>query len=30
MLSCVEAVMLETWQSHLDGVGTKVKVDLLK
>ena len=22
-------VMLETWQEHLDGVGTKVKVDLL-
>jgi hypothetical protein len=21
-------VMLETWQEHLDGVGTKVKVDL--
>jgi hypothetical protein len=23
-------VMLETWQAHLDGVKTKVKVDLLK
>ena len=21
-------VMLETWQEHLDGVGTKVKVDI--
>ena len=21
-------VMLETWQEHMDGVGTKVKVDL--
>ena len=23
-----KAVMLESWQDHLDGVGTKVKVDL--
>ena len=24
----IKEVMLETWQEHMDGLGTKVKVDL--